>query len=82
MEEFWDALVTDDIPDSPDEHSKEQSFALSLDARLGSMGGRTIQFHGSIHGSPVIILVDSGSSASFLADSIASKLPLLKRTPL
>lgn len=53
-------------------------MALSNDAQ----GHWTIQFQGTILGYPVAVLVDSGSSASFLAASVANQLPQLQRTPM
>lgn len=55
------------------EDSLQQLFlALSHDARMGSNGHRTIRFHG-IQGIPIVILLDSWSSSSFLVASIANQ---------
>ena len=82
MQELWDAFELDEIEQSPDEPSEQLLLALSHDAHKGLAGSRTIQFQGCVHGIPVVVLVDSGSSASFLAAAIASKLPHLPRSPL
>jgi hypothetical protein len=47
---------------------------------MGSSSRRTIQFLGSVANVAVTVLVDSGSSASFLAVSIADQLLQLQRT--
>lgn len=49
---------------------------------MGSNSSHTIQFKGNIHGQEIVVLVDSGSSTSFLAASVASRLPHLPRTAL
>ena len=87
MQEIWDlfhlealpADVDEDRPitESPPEHL---FVALSQDAQRGSQGRQTIQFLGSLQGLTVTVLVDSGSSASFLATSVASQLQHLPRT--
>jgi len=57
-------------------------LALSSDALRGTRGRQTIQFHGTVQGLPVTVLIDFGSLASFLATSVAEQLPQLLRTPL
>lgn len=54
---------------------------LSSDAISGTQGPKSIQLQGSILGIPVTILVDSGSSASFLNNDIADQLLQLSRSP-
>jgi len=49
---------------------------------MGSHGHRTIRFHGSIAGHPIVVLVDSGSSASFLAASVADRLHLMPQSQM
>ena len=60
-----------DNPETPDE---QLFLAISHEAQRGSHGRRTIQFLVSVSNIPVTVLVDSGSSASFLATSIADQL--------
>lgn len=82
MQELWDLLALDELPESPKEEPAEQILlALSRDAQMGSHSVRTIQFQGSIHGEPVVVLVDSGSSSSFLAASVVDQLPHLQTVP-
>jgi len=89
MQQVWDLLPLESFPeppeddqDSPAEAPEHLFVALSHDAHRGSQGRRTIQFQGSVHELPVIVLVDSGSSASFLAASVAAQLPHIQQTPL
>ena len=69
-----------------DEHdisgSDGQLFvALSTAAFAGTDGPRTMCFFGSIQNHDVLILVDSGSSHSFLSSAIADKLPGVQLMP-
>lgn len=82
MQEPWDAFELDEIAEPSEEASEQLLLAQSHDAHKGSTGSRTIQFQGSVHGLPVVVSVDSGILASFLADFIAFKLPHLQRSPL
>lgn len=80
MQELWDTLAFDDSTASPDKQPAEQILlALSYDAQTGSHSTNTIQFTGAIQGKPIVVLVDSGSSSSFLAASIADQLIHLPR---
>ena len=54
---------------------------LSSAAASGSAAPRTMQFKGSLLGRDVVILVDSGSSHSFLSSCIATGLPNLSPLP-
>lgn len=61
--------------DSASVVSEGQLFlALSKDAIAGSSGLRTIKFSGTIQEQEVAILIDSGSSHSFISKHIADKL--------
>lgn len=83
IQELWDLLDLDELPESPAESQTEQVLlALSHDAQRGSQGIKTIQFNGVVHGRLVVVLVDSGSSSSFLAASVADQLPHLQTTPV
>ncbi|CAD6232446.1 unnamed protein product [Miscanthus lutarioriparius] len=82
MQEVWDLFQLEELPESPEEPIEQLNLAISHDARMGSQGPRTIQFQGSVHGLSVVVLIDSGSSASFLAESVANRLPQLPRTAL
>lgn len=61
----------------------DQAFMLlSSEALSGSSTARTLQFQGQLRGRSILILVDSGSSHSFLSAEFASQLddlqPLLR----
>lgn len=68
--------------ESPGESSEQLFLALSSDAQRGSHGRQTIQFNGSIHGLSITVLINPGSSASFLAASVAAQLPQLHCSPM
>lgn len=68
--------------ESPEAPPEQLFLALSHDAHRGAQGQRTIQFQGTIQGYPVAVLVDSGSSASFLAASVADQLSNLQCSPM
>ncbi|WVZ95539.1 LOW QUALITY PROTEIN: hypothetical protein U9M48_041292 [Paspalum notatum var. saurae] len=82
MQEVWDLMSCSDQPMSkddtaltPPEQESEQLFmALSKAAVTGVSSPRTMQFSGLIQGISIRILIDSGSTHSFLADSIAIQL--------
>ena len=71
MQEVWDFFNIEPASEDTDEPDEQLLLALSHDARMGSHGQRTIRFHGTVHGLSVVVLIDSGSSSSFLAASIA-----------
>ena len=75
--DIWDSEEVAECPPlSPkDDSAPEQLYlALSKAAAGASMVVRTMQFEGSIGGHPVLILLDSGSSASFISKSVVAKL--------
>lgn len=56
-------------------------MAISTDAVHGSVGPRIMKLHGSIQGHDMVILVDSGSSSSFLSHSFAAQLSGIRSLP-
>ena len=82
MQEVWDFFNIEPASKDTDESDEQLLLALSHDARMGSHGQRTIRFHGTVHGLSVVVLIDSGSSSSFLAASIADQLPQLAQVPV
>jgi hypothetical protein len=82
MLEVWDLFQLEDVLEQPEEPTKQLNLAISHDAHMGSQGPGTIQFQGTVHGQSVVVLIDSGSSTSFLADSVANRLPQLPRTAM
>jgi hypothetical protein len=77
---LWDTLDDDDC------HSSEASaevveqlcLALSKATVIGSPASRTVCLCGTIAGIPVTMLVDSGSSTSFISTSMVAQLPQFK----
>lgn len=54
---------------------------LSLAVMFGLVSPRTMQLKGSLSGRALTILVDLGSSHSFLSSTIAADIPNLKQLP-
>jgi hypothetical protein len=87
VQEVWDALQLEDdgvISPSSDGSSEHVFLAISKAAVTGQVAPRTVKFLGSIQHVPESILVDSGSSTSFVSSKLASRLsgiiPLPKPT--
>lgn len=75
VQEVMELFSLDADNDSASVASEGQLFvALSRDAVTGSSGCRTIRFAGSIQEKEVLILIDSGSSHSFISKHIADSL--------
>jgi len=75
--DIWDSEEVAECPPlSPkDDSAPEQLYlALSKAAAGASMVVHTMKFEGSTGGHRVLILLDSGSSASFISKSVAAKL--------
>jgi hypothetical protein len=83
LQEVWD-LCHEDLSESGDEvetpaEPTQQAFMLlSTAATSGVSAPRTLQLWGKIHDRDISILVDSGSSHSFLSTSLASIVPGVK----
>lgn len=67
-----------DTPLTPDEHL---NMAISHEVVCGSVSAKSMQFSGLLHQIPVNVLVDSGSSTSFLSTHIADQIPSLCLEP-
>lgn len=77
VQEPWDLILSEDTetsPSSPTTTEPQVFLAISQNALLGISVPRTVQFSGSIQGIPLRMLLDSGSSSSFISASIAAKL--------
>lgn len=78
LQEVFDLLQLEEEPvdeEVASQHHSEQLFcALSDSAVSGTEGPRTMKFQGSIQGLPILILIDSGSSHTFISSTVASKL--------
>jgi predicted aspartyl protease len=85
VEAVWDAFDQDDVAESstPDSETDAQVFlAISKAAVLGNSSARTVRFSGYMQGHPVHILIDSGSSTSFLSETVASQLSGIQSEPV
>jgi hypothetical protein len=76
LQQVWDLCHADDSDDCCDEDTAtDQALMMEvLAATSSSPPARAILFSGSVQGRPVTILVDSGSSCSFLSESLAAHL--------
>lgn len=86
VEAVWDSLdelLPPDDTDSEQPPPDEQAFlAISKIAMGSSATSRVIRFQGSIQGHSVLILLDSGSSASFLSPNNTARLTGVSAVPL
>lgn len=76
MEQLWQCVtegVELDIPiTTEDSDSGDDLMAISIQAINGLEGSRTVRLRGHMHGKEVFMLVDSGSSHSFISKDMAS----------
>jgi hypothetical protein len=77
MEQLW-ACITDgeelEFLSSKVEADSDDELALSVQALSGTEGIQTIRLRGYLKGREVFILVDSGSSHSFINDQLVSNM--------
>lgn len=87
VEILWESLLDEDdqsaqaIAETSTGPGEQLCLALSKAASGGTPASRTIHFQGSIGGIPAMLLVDSGSSTSFVSQSIAAQLPQFSAIP-
>jgi hypothetical protein len=77
VQELWDVLSVDSEERCTEDHSDTEArvlMVLSQEVVSAGSSPKTLNFQGEIQGTPVVILVDSGSSHSFVNLSLA---PLL-----
>jgi hypothetical protein len=77
VQELWDLLQDEEPPADialPDDTDQQAFMAISDCAFTGSYAPRTVQFSRSVQGIPLTILLDFGSSTSFISDSTAAQL--------
>lgn len=75
IQELLALFDMDDLDIVDSEQPQQQLFlALSKEAAVGSVGPRTMRVVGNIQGRDIVILVDSGSSHTFLSSSAACLL--------
>ena len=78
LQEFWDMCNSDEsecVDQATTEDDSVQVFAVQVLASVAaSTPVRSIHLEGTVQGIPVQILVDSGSTCSFVSTDLASKL--------
>lgn len=81
IEELLDLFHMEFFPnnDTPEQQQTEQPtveqvWHLSLNVATSTEAPSCLQFHGWVQGQEVLMLVDSGTSASFVSHQLASKL--------
>jgi hypothetical protein len=77
LQEIWD-LIDDEVVgagDSTDESTTEQLFLALYEADVaGVEAPRTLKIKSSIQHLHVLVLIDSGSSHSFISEQVANQL--------
>lgn len=76
LEELWDAINSPEHSDGEDLNtsSDEEILSLSVEALEGFQGKKTIRLQGLVHKQEVLILIDSGSSSTFISAAAAKRL--------
>lgn len=75
VEELWQLLdIAESDSQSESPNAQLNSMLLSKAAPVGQTANKTMKFLGSVQGIDVLILLDSGSSHTFLNSSMASQL--------
>lgn len=82
LDELYALFSTDDTVDGPTTEaddapeSEEQCCYVSATTTAQS-GAKTLRFLGHFHHQPVLIMIDSGSSSSFISTQLVSELSLV-----
>jgi len=78
MEEVLDAMSIEDTSTDEQEHldssSDEEVLSLSWSAHEGIQGRKTIRLQGLINNQEILLLVDSGSSSTFISAAAVHRL--------
>lgn len=78
MEQLWKCVTEGEdlqfLSVEQDSESEEDLMALSVQALNGTEGSKTIRLRGYLQDREVFILLDSGSSHSFISDQIVTNL--------
>lgn len=77
LQEIWDFFQLEDSQVDEESVSDQVFLAISHDIVFGSQGSKTIQISSILLGIPVMILIDSGSSAPFLNSIVAGSIHAL-----
>jgi hypothetical protein len=77
VEELWQFMNFSDDEDQSVDQAPEELHMLNISqaAISGTDSLNTIRFLGHIAGMEILVLLDSGSSASFISDHVAAHLP-------
>ena len=77
LEELFDAIDTmDDAADTDSEEEVEPDTVMAVGDPLTTPKRKTMKLQGMVAGSEVLILVDSGSVATFISQHLATQLKL------
>ncbi|WVZ71633.1 hypothetical protein U9M48_020200 [Paspalum notatum var. saurae] len=77
VEELWEALQLDTSPEASNtESSDDEVLCLSQCAAAGVQGKRAMRLQGLINKQEILILIDSGSSSTFINSATAKQLAL------
>jgi hypothetical protein len=76
VQEMWELfqLHADDIEVASQTSDGELNVALSKEALSGTQTSKTLKFRGNIQGHHILILMDSGSSHTFIRQTLADQL--------
>lgn len=79
LEELYALFSTEDTVDSPatEEDEEQLCHCLSADAASFVTSVKALQFIGQIHQLPILILLDSGCSTSFISQDLVTRLSVL-----
>jgi hypothetical protein len=83
LEELWELIEDKSSTNEVDTGLSPpgELLSLSLSAVSGIPSRRTIQFSGECQGHPIVLLVDSGSSHSFVSSTLAEQLSGISPLP-
>lgn len=83
LQELWELIEEDSSTNTTETEPKPSGelLSLSMSAVSGTPSRRTVQLSGECQGHPVILLVDSGSSHSFVSSPLAVKLSGISSLP-
>jgi hypothetical protein len=86
LQEVWDLYPVDETelsedPDLTEDTSEPACLAISLAAARGMESKQTMKFQGLIQDNSVRVLVDSGSSHSFISSHVATQLSGISDMP-
>lgn len=84
IQEVWEALQLDEMAEQESLKSEPQEqlfMAVSVAALSGSEGPRTMRFQGEIQGKSISILVNLGSSHTFIGEDLAACLGGVSQIP-